>query len=78
MKVRIRYKGYLIGGTAVNYNPKYKGHHFWRLPIDGVMQCAGINNSVLSTEDIEVGYYTSSKVVVTDKETGTALHSQTF
>lgn len=78
LKIRIRYKAYLIGRTAVNYNPTYKGHHFWALPIDGVMQSAGITNSISSTEDIEVGYYSSSKVVVKDKETKTLLHSVTF
>lgn len=71
MKVRIRYNAYLIGSTAVNYNPTYKGHHFWCLGISGVMSKGGISNSVKSTEDIEIGYYSNSKVELKDKETGT-------
>jgi hypothetical protein len=54
MKVRITYKAYLTGNTAINYNPTFKDHHFWALDIGGVMQAGGINNSIQFTEDIEV------------------------
>ena len=66
MKVRIRYNAYLIGNTAINYNPTYKGHHFWSLGISGVMSSGGIFNSVKSTEDIEIGYYSNSKIELKD------------
>ena len=68
MKVRIRYRAHLIGSTAVDYNPRYKGHHFWDLDIGGVMMDAGIPNSVEFTEDIEVGYFSggNSKVEIKD------------
>jgi hypothetical protein len=69
MKVRIRYNAYLIGNTAINYNPTYKDHHFWSLGIDGVMASGGIANSVKSTEDIEIGYYSNSKIELVDKKT---------
>ncbi|GBE74604.1 MAG: follicular epithelium yolk protein subunit [Microcystis aeruginosa L211-07] len=69
MKVRVRYNAYLIGSTAVNYNPTYKDHHFWSLGIGGVMSAAGISNSVQSTEDIEIGYYSNSKIELKDKKT---------
>ncbi|PCJ04527.1 MAG: follicular epithelium yolk protein subunit [Rhodobacteraceae bacterium] len=69
MKVRIKYKAYLIGSSAVNYNPTFKDHHFWSLGIAGVMASAGISNSVVSTEDIEIGYYSSSKIEIKDKAT---------
>ncbi|MCB0428698.1 MAG: follicular epithelium yolk protein subunit [Flavobacteriales bacterium] len=68
MKVRIRYKAYLIGNTAVNYNPTYKGHHFWSLGINGVMNSARIQNLKEFTEDIEVGYYSNSKVELRDTQ----------
>lgn len=77
MKVRIRYNAYLIGSTAVNYNPTYKGHHFWSLGISGVMGAGGVSNSVESTEDIEIGYYSNSKVELKDKKTG-ALRASHF
>ncbi|QDH81324.1 follicular epithelium yolk protein subunit [Echinicola soli] len=70
MKVRIRYNAYLIGNTAINYNPTYKGHHFWSLGIGGVMSSGGIQNSVQSTEDIEIGYYSNSKIELKDKTNG--------
>lgn len=69
MKVRIRYNAYLIGSTAINYNPTYKGHHFFSLGISGVMSKGGISNSVMSTEDIEIGYYSNSKIELRDKKT---------
>lgn len=66
MKVRIVYKAYLVGDVAVNYNPTYKGHHFFALDVGGVMDAAGLPKSRLFTEDIQVGYYANSKVVLTD------------
>lgn len=69
MKVRIRYNAYLIGSTAINYNPTYKGHHFYGLGIGGVMAKGGIANAVVSTEDIEIGYYSNSKIELKDKVT---------
>jgi len=71
MKIRVRYTAYLIGNTAINYNPTYKGHHFWGLGISGVMSKAGISNSIISTEDIEIGYYSNSKIELKDKASGT-------
>jgi hypothetical protein len=66
MKVRIVYEASLIGRAAVNYNPKYKGHHFYGLPIASVLSRGGANNSVEVTEDVEIGFYSNSQVIVTD------------
>lgn len=70
MRVRIRYNAYLMGSTAVNYNPAYKNHHFWALAVDKVMSAGNIPNSIKSTEDIEIGYYSNSKVELKDKASG--------
>lgn len=64
LKVEIVYEVYLSGSTAINYNPKYKGHHFWDLSIGSVMRSGGISNSYLVTETIEVGYYSNGEVVL--------------
>jgi hypothetical protein len=66
MKVRMVYKAYLIGDTAVNYNPTYRDHHFWALDIGGVMGAGGIANVQRITEDIEIGFYTNSKIELKD------------
>lgn len=71
MKVRIVYKAYLIGYSAVNYNPTYPGpypdsHHFWALDIGEVMAADGITNLQTFTEDIEVGFYSNSKIELKD------------
>lgn len=70
MKVRIEYSAYLTGCTAINYNPTYKDHHFWALGIEGVMAAGGIRNAVSGTEDIEIGYFSNSKIELKDKATG--------
>jgi hypothetical protein len=66
MKVRIVYKAYVTGSTAINYNPTFKDHHFWGLDIGSVMGSAGIQNLMTFTEDIEIGFFTNSKIVLND------------
>jgi hypothetical protein len=66
MKIRIVYKAYLIGVTAINYNPTYKDHHFWALDIAEVMAASGISNLKTFTEDLEIGFYSSSKIELKD------------
>jgi hypothetical protein len=68
MKVRITYRAQLSGSTAINYNPPFKGHHFWGLDIGGVMQSGGISNSIQFTEDIEVGYFSNAKIELRDPQ----------
>lgn len=68
MKVRIVYKAYLIGSTAVNYYPKYKDHHFWCFDIGTVMAAAGIPNYQEFTEDISIGYYSNSRIQLKDEK----------
>jgi hypothetical protein len=70
MKVRIVFNAYLIGSTAVNYNPVYKEHHFWALDIGGVMGAGSIPNTKQYTEDMEIGFYSNSKVELKDPSTG--------
>ena len=67
MKVQIVYRSYLTGSTAVNYNPAYKGHHFWDFGIKDVMKSAKISNEILVTEIIEVGYYSDGEVALNVK-----------
>lgn len=77
MKVKITYNAYLSGGTAVNYNYGYKGHHYWLLPISDVMSAGNISNSVISTETLEIGYYSDARIEIRDKKTSAlrAIHS---
>ena len=73
MRIRVQYNAYLIGRTAVNYGSRFKGHHFWALPIKNVMAAGSIKNSVRSTEDIEVGYYSNGKITLKDSDTDKVL-----
>lgn len=64
LKVRITYQSYLTGICAVNYNPTFKDHHFWALPIESIMASGGLSNKVVSTQDFELGYYSDGKVEI--------------
>ena len=66
LKARVFYDVYLIGTTAINYNPTYKGHHFWALDIGAVTQAGDIQNHRSITEDIKVGYYSNAEVKLSD------------
>jgi hypothetical protein len=68
MKIRVVYNAYLIGNTAINYGDTYKDHHFWSLPIDDVMAAADISNSIVITQDIEIGYYSNASVILVNLE----------
>ncbi|GAB1543428.1 hypothetical protein NUACC21_61020 [Scytonema sp. NUACC21] len=68
MKVRIVYKASLLGVTAVNYDPPYRDHHFWALPINSVMSAAGLPLTKEFTEDIEIGYYSNGEIILTDPQ----------
>jgi hypothetical protein len=70
LKVRITYVASLHGNTAVNYNPTWKDHHFWSFGIGSVMAARGASNAVISTQDLEVGYYSNAKVALRDRNTG--------
>jgi hypothetical protein len=71
LKVRITYRAYLIGSTALHYDPGYNGHNFWALEIGGQMAAGGISNSRTFTEDIEIDFSTDSRVTTTNPDGGT-------
>lgn len=69
MKVRIVYRAYLIGSTAINYGGKFKDHHFWGLDLNSVMSAAGLPLTKTFTEDMEIGFYANDQVLLTDPAT---------
>jgi len=68
MKVWIVYQAHLDGSAALNYNPTYKGHHFWALPIASTMAAASLATTRGFTEDIEIGSYSNSRVELKDAQ----------
>lgn len=74
MRVRITYNVSLQGMTTANYSSRYNGHHFWFFPTPSLMATAGINNAREYTEDIEIGYFGNSRVVLRDIENLNAIH----
>jgi hypothetical protein len=68
MNVRIVYKAYLMGATAINYNPTFNGHHFYACDIGNVMGAGGIANQLTFTEDIQIGFFSNSQVELTNPD----------
>ncbi|MFC9937839.1 follicular epithelium yolk protein subunit [Nocardiopsis alba] len=73
LNYRIIYKATLNGGTAYNYNPTHEGHHFWWSPINNILNSGNLSTERSFTEDLQVGYYSDSKVELTDPKTGRLL-----
>ncbi len=68
IKARIVYQAKLIGYTAVHYHPRHEGHYYWCYNIVSVMEAAGIKNSEEFTEDIEIGFFGNSDVILTSNQ----------
>ncbi|CAK1549368.1 unnamed protein product [Leptosia nina] len=73
LKVEMEYEASLSGDVAVNYNTPYKGHHFWALSVDTVMNRAGLGNDMVSRQIVEVGFYANSQIVVYDRHSSVKL-----
>ncbi|MDF2725184.1 MAG: Yolk protein 1 [Paenibacillus sp.] len=66
MKVEVKYVAYLTGQTAVNYENTYKGHHFYGMKINSVMNADNIPTRLEFKEVVEIGYYSDSQIVIHD------------
>jgi len=64
LRARIVYDVYLTGLAAIHYDPTYKGHQRWALPIEAVMQAGGIQNHRQITQDITVEYHSYDAVTL--------------
>lgn len=65
LKARVTYEARLGGLVACNYNPTFKGHHFWALGIQNVMTTPSVK---MITQDIDVGYYSTGNVTLESLE----------
>lgn len=75
LKVKVVYQITLSGDTAVNYNPTYKGHHFYGMNINSVMSAGGLQTVITTTETVEIEYYTDVQVVLEDLKSGQKLET---
>lgn len=63
MKVRVTYKVYIDGSTAVHYDPPYaghgsgKGHYFYAFDTPYLMYYNNLPYEKIVTEDIEISFY---------------------
>lgn len=70
MTVRVTYKAYVDGRTAVNYNPVYQGpgfdkpHHFYALPTARVMDAKSLTPEWIFTEDIEIDFHEDAVITL--------------
>lgn len=70
LAIEMEYMTSLSGSVATNYMQGYKGHHYWALDVDELMAANGMKNEVMSTETIEMIFYTNPQMVVLDTKTG--------
>ncbi|XP_022833407.1 spherulin-2A-like isoform X2 [Spodoptera litura] len=73
MKIQVNYVASLTGTVAVNYADTFKGHHFWSVDVNRVLQAGGLNRTVWSTELIEFAFYVKSRVDLRDVDTNETL-----
>jgi len=66
MVVKVTYRCELEGSVAVNYNPTHKGHHFWGLDVNSVLNSGGLPTSFVIEDDLEIGFYTNEKIELHD------------
>ncbi|MTI30925.1 follicular epithelium yolk protein subunit [Cytophagales bacterium RKSG123] len=78
MKVRVTYTVSLEGYVATNYNPTYKDHHFWALWVNNVLGGAGMTKTYEITQDLDIGYFSNSEIVLEDADNGKVMKTMTF
>uniref|UniRef100_A0A2H1VSB1 SFRICE_013002 n=1 Tax=Spodoptera frugiperda TaxID=7108 RepID=A0A2H1VSB1_SPOFR len=66
MKIRVDFVTSVVGTVAVNYGASFKGHHFWSYDVNKVLEAAGLNKTVWSTEFIDFAFYVKSRVELRD------------
>lgn len=73
MRLQFDYIASLEGVAAFNYNPVHNGRHFYGANVPVLMNRNGISNSIRSSEIMDVGFFTESRIVIRDKDDGTIL-----
>ncbi len=76
MRVRVHYNAKLRGYTAVYYDDStYKNIDYYSFWTPTVMSNTNISNSVDSTEDIEIGYFSNGNITLMDGATKEIMES---
>ena len=78
LTMTVPYEATLSGGVAVNYNPAYKGHHFYCLYINPILKACGLPTKVTIEQTLKFGFFTNVSVTVHDCATDEVISSQTF
>jgi len=66
VQVTITYTKSLAGTVFANYEPTYKGHHFYDFPIEILMANIDLPTEKSFTQVIDLNYYHSGQVVLQD------------
>ena len=66
MDILINYDAILEGNLALNYYFSYNGHRHWSIPIKDALLKSGMETNKQITEEIQIGYYSHSSVVIKD------------
>ena len=68
MDILVNYDASLEGNLALNYYFSYNGYHHWSVPIKDALIKSGMETSKQITEEIQIGYYSHSSVVIKDDQ----------
>lgn len=63
-KIKVPFKIYVQGAVAMNYNPTYQGHHFYGIPIETLMNGAGIPNDYSYEQEIAVCFCANPRIEI--------------
>lgn len=70
VKTEVVYQASLWGNFVLNYERKFRGHHFYSPNLEDIMLNCGLSNSLQVKEIIDVGFYMDAKIVVKNKSNG--------
>ncbi|WP_143275416.1 hypothetical protein [Bradyrhizobium canariense] len=73
--VRVEYESSLSGNVAMNYHPRYRGHHFFTSPTAAVMSRNDIANRHITTQTFGTKLHKEVILEVKDDETSETLRS---
>ncbi|KOB73627.1 Follicular epithelium yolk protein subunit [Operophtera brumata] len=74
MLIEVEYIAKLVGNIIADYDRLYGKYHFYSPALLNIMRAANLKNEVVTTEFLEVRFYTNPKVEVFDTDTGEELN----
>ncbi|CAK1549366.1 unnamed protein product [Leptosia nina] len=68
LTIEVVYEATLTGKVAINYENKFRGHHFWSVGVNEVLSRIGLKNSIKSKEVIDIVFYSKEEQIFSDPD----------